>query len=57
MRLVKCAVIPAAMLVLALSGPASACSDEAWDVGFDGGEMTMEDLERLQRATAKQPVG
>lgn len=51
------AIALAAMLALPSWNSAIACSDEAWEIGYDGEEMTMEDLERLQRETPEKPVG
>ncbi|MEQ9329528.1 MAG: hypothetical protein RJQ21_19760 [Rhodospirillales bacterium] len=51
------AIAFAAALALAGWNSATACSDEAWEIGFDSEEMTMEDLERLQRETPEKPVG
>lgn len=51
------AIAFAVSLTLAGWNAAFACSDEAWEIGFDSEEMTMEDLERLQRDTPEKPVG
>lgn len=51
------AIAFAASLTLAGWNSAIACSDEAWEIGFDSEEMTMEYLERLQREAPDKPVG